>query len=52
MQVDELLEKIEEVLSEIRVIDPIIPIVVEGENDVKALRELGIKGTIIPIKPV
>lgn len=49
MQVEELLEKIEDVLNELKAINADLPIIVEGESDVKALRELGFKGEIIQI---
>jgi 5S rRNA maturation endonuclease (ribonuclease M5) len=45
----ELLEKIELVLSELRSANLEIPIIVEGEADVRALRELGLEGEIISI---
>jgi 5S rRNA maturation endonuclease (ribonuclease M5) len=44
---DELLESIEGVLDELRSLREDIPIIVEGEADVKALRELGVGGLII-----
>ncbi|MEE9151791.1 MAG: toprim domain-containing protein [Thermoplasmata archaeon] len=49
MQKEELLEKIEVVLSELKALNADIPIIVEGESDVKTLRELGFEGEIIPI---
>lgn len=49
MQKEELLEKIEEILSKLKALNIKIPIIVEGESDVLALRELGIEGEIIPI---
>ncbi|UCE75248.1 MAG: hypothetical protein JSV56_05965 [Methanomassiliicoccales archaeon] len=49
MRIEELLEKILEVLDELRLINIEIPIIVEGESDVRTLRELGIEGKIIPI---
>ena len=49
MQKEELLEKIEDVLAKLKAINSDLPIVVEGESDVKALRELGIEGEIIQI---
>jgi 5S rRNA maturation endonuclease (ribonuclease M5) len=45
----ELLEKIELVLSELRSANLEIPIIVEGEADVRALRELGMEGEVISI---
>ena len=49
MQEQELLEKIEEVLKKLKEINTEMPIIVEGESDVRALRELGLEGEIIPI---
>ncbi|UCE37503.1 MAG: topoisomerase [Thermoplasmata archaeon] len=49
MQTEERLEKIEEVLDELKALSPDIPIIVEGESDVSALRELGVQGKIIQI---
>jgi 5S rRNA maturation endonuclease (ribonuclease M5) len=45
----ELLEKIEEVLAKLRALNSELPIIVEGEADVRALRELGMEGEIISI---
>lgn len=49
MQAEELLEKIEKVLDEMKRLNAVMPIIVEGESDVKALRELDIEGEIIQI---
>lgn len=49
LQAQELLEKIEEVLKKLKEINTEMPIIVEGESDVRALRELGLEGEIIPI---
>jgi 5S rRNA maturation endonuclease (ribonuclease M5) len=49
VQKEDLLEKIEEVLLKLKGLNAEIPIIVEGEADVLALRELGIEGEIIPI---
>lgn len=49
MQKEDLLEKIEEVLLKLKALNAKIPIIVEGEADVLALRELGIDGEIISI---
>ncbi len=46
---EELLEKIEEILKELKAINTDLPIIVEGESDVKTLRELGLEGEIIQI---
>ena len=49
MQAEELLEKINLVIDEMKRLNLTIPIIVEGEADVRALRSLGISGEIIPI---
>jgi 5S rRNA maturation endonuclease (ribonuclease M5) len=49
VQKEDLLEKIEEVLLKLKGLNAKIPIIVEGEADVRALRELGIEGEIISI---
>jgi 5S rRNA maturation endonuclease (ribonuclease M5) len=49
LQAQELLEKIEDVLYELKQKNVKAPIIVEGEADVKALRELGLEGEIISI---
>jgi 5S rRNA maturation endonuclease (ribonuclease M5) len=41
------LEELEKLLSELQEENKIIPIIVEGDKDVAALRKLDIKGTII-----
>jgi 5S rRNA maturation endonuclease (ribonuclease M5) len=46
---EELLEKIEEALNELRSLNHSTPIIVEGEADVKALRALGVEGPVIQI---
>ena len=43
------LEDLEKVLSELRDENEIIPIVVEGEKDIEALRKLDINGEIISV---
>jgi 5S rRNA maturation endonuclease (ribonuclease M5) len=45
----ELLEKIEDVLTELIAENEKIPIIVEGEADVRTLRELGVEGDILPL---
>lgn len=49
MQKEERLEKIEKVLTELKAINTEIPVIVEGESDIRTLRELGIQGEIIQI---
>ena len=49
VQSEELVEKIEKVLTELSTLNDVIPIIVEGESDVRALRELGLKGIIMKI---
>ena len=49
MLAEELLEKIEDVLAELRAENEKIPIIVEGVADVRTLRELGVSGEIISI---
>lgn len=49
MQAEDLLEKIEKALHELKILNVDMPIIVEGESDVKTLRELGIKGDILQI---
>jgi 5S rRNA maturation endonuclease (ribonuclease M5) len=49
LQAEELLEKILEVVDELKEANETMPIIVEGEADVRALRELGLKGDILPI---
>ena len=49
MLAEDLLEKIEDVLADLRALNTEIPIIVEGEADVRALRELGMEGEIISI---
>jgi len=43
------LEDIEKALSELRDENKAIPIVVEGDKDIEALRKLDVKGTIISV---
>lgn len=50
MRLEEELEGILEVLERIKREDEDIPIIVEGEKDVKALKALGIKRKMIKIK--
>ncbi len=47
MRIDEHLEKVEKVLEELNEHNLESPIIVEGEHDESALRELGINGKII-----
>lgn len=49
MFAEELLEKIERVLKQLKTLNMDIPIIVEGKSDVKTLRNLGLEGKIIPI---
>ncbi len=49
MRSEKLLENIEEALNELRSLGANIPIIVEGEADVKALRELGVEGLVVQI---
>jgi 5S rRNA maturation endonuclease (ribonuclease M5) len=49
MQAEELLEKITVVIEELKQLNLKIPVIVEGEADVRALRNLGLTGDIIPI---
>ncbi len=49
MQAKELLEKIMLVIEELKHLNLTMPVIVEGEADVRALRSLGLKGDIIPI---
>jgi 5S rRNA maturation endonuclease (ribonuclease M5) len=46
---DQLVEKIEKVITELIALNDDIPVIVEGGADVRALRELGLKGIIINI---
>lgn len=43
------IEDIEKILDELRLENRIIPIVVEGEKDIEALRRLGVNGIIISL---
>jgi 5S rRNA maturation endonuclease (ribonuclease M5) len=49
LKIEELFNKIIKALDELKSLNAEIPIIVEGESDTKALRELGIKGEIIQI---
>ena len=49
VQSKELVEKIEKVLDELKALNGDIPVIVEGESDLRALRELGLKGIIMKI---
>ncbi len=49
-RIKERLEGVTEVLDKIRQLNRDIPIIVEGRNDVFALRKLGFEGDIIKIK--
>ncbi|UCF07730.1 MAG: topoisomerase [Thermoplasmata archaeon] len=49
MQSEELVEKIERVVEELISLNTAIPVIVEGESDVRALRKLGLSGEIISI---
>jgi len=43
------LEDLEELLIELKEENKVIPIIVEGDKDIEALRKLGVKGKIISI---
>jgi 5S rRNA maturation endonuclease (ribonuclease M5) len=47
MDYDKTLEDLEKILTELREENKKIPIIVEGEKDIEALRKLDIKGEII-----
>lgn len=49
MNYDGNLEEIEEIIRRLRVLNESVPIVVEGENDVDALRLLGVEGKILTV---
>ena len=49
MNFRECLEEVEKALQKLRELNQVIPIVVEGEKDVAALRLLGLEGLIIPL---
>lgn len=49
MNYEESLKEIEETINHLKVLNESIPIIVEGEKDVDALRRLGIKGKILTI---
>jgi 5S rRNA maturation endonuclease (ribonuclease M5) len=46
---EDLLEKIEDALAELKILNRKMPIIVEGESDILALRELDLKGEVIQI---
>ncbi len=50
MRLEEKLEGLKEVLTQIRKENEDKPILVEGKKDVEALRDLGMKGEIIEVK--
>ena len=49
VQSEELVEKIEKVLTELIALNDDAPVIVEGRSDLRALRELGLEGIIIKI---
>ena len=49
LQSEELLEKIEKTINELIALNKETPVIVEGESDLRVLRELGLTGTIIKI---
>jgi len=49
MRYEESLEEIEEVVRRLKVLNESVPIVVEGEKDVDALRSLGMEGKILTL---
>ncbi len=49
MDYKECLEEVEKAIQQVRDLNEKIPIIVEGEKDVEALRLLGMKGIIIPL---
>ncbi|KAA0002758.1 MAG: hypothetical protein FE048_03080 [Thermoplasmata archaeon] len=49
MDYKECLEEVEKAIQELRNLNENIPIIVEGEKDVEALRFLGIGGIILPL---
>jgi 5S rRNA maturation endonuclease (ribonuclease M5) len=46
----ERLEELEDLLDDLRVANELAPVLVEGEKDVAALRELGLEGEIVRVK--
>lgn len=49
MNYEESLNIIEEIMRKLRVMNESVPIIVEGEKDVDALRSLGMEGEILTI---
>ncbi len=49
MNYEESLDIIEEIMRKLRVMNESVPIIVEGEKDVDALRRLGMEGEILTI---
>ena len=49
MDYEQSLQNLEEAIQELINMDNTVPIVVEGENDITALNDLGIHGKIIPL---
>ncbi len=49
MKIEENLEEIEEIVRQLKAMNESVPIVVEGEKDVDALRSLGMKGEILTL---
>jgi 5S rRNA maturation endonuclease (ribonuclease M5) len=49
VQSEELVEKIEKVIDELITLNDDVPVIVEGESDLRTLRELGLEGIIIKI---
>lgn len=50
MNFEESLEKIERAIVDLKESNKTIPVIVEGEKDLEALRELGLEGKIIMIQ--
>jgi 5S rRNA maturation endonuclease (ribonuclease M5) len=49
MDYKECLEKVEKAIQQLKDLNVKVPIIVEGEKDVEALRLLGMTGTVIPL---
>lgn len=49
METKELLEEISKVIEELKNENQQLPVIVEGEYDVKALRALGLEGIVLPV---